>query len=121
MRHLFSTKARITGAVVMLAFLAAAFALPAFAATDVYLDHAVVGEVPAVSGSAYHYDNFMGSNSGYASMHIYLYNASSGVQTCDASVSGGASVYRSCAAPGTARCHTINGQGQIYATCQTTF
>jgi hypothetical protein len=113
-------RARITSVIAVLVVVAAIFATAAWAGTDVYLNHAVVGSVPAVSGTAYHYDNFMGSDSGYANLGIYLYNVDTGSTTCQDYVDGVPSVYRSCANQGTARCHTIDGQGQIYATCQTT-
>jgi hypothetical protein len=72
---------------------------------------------PAVSAAAYQLSNGI-ELSVAADVHVYLYNVSTGSQTCDKSANNSLGVYNICANSATARCHLINGTGPRSATCR---
>ena len=76
--------------------------------------------VPAVSATRYHVSNAM-ELSVAADWHYFLYNVSTGNQTCDRSGNNSYGSYHACANEATARCHLINGTGPRSAICRSEY
>jgi hypothetical protein len=76
--------------------------------------------VPAVSAARYHISNGMELTDA-ADWHYFLYNVSTGNQTCDRDGSNSFGSYFSCANSATARCHLINGTGPRLAKCRSEY
>jgi hypothetical protein len=74
--------------------------------------------VPAVSGGNYYFfENYITVSPSPADIHVYLYNTSTGNQTCNASATSQIYIGSFCSNIATARCHLLNGTGPRSATC----
>ncbi len=97
----------------------------AFSGVDVYCSGCTLPSngVPAASGTAYHYSNYMTTyNNYFADLHVYFYNTSTGNQTCDLAVNNVVWSYKGdCSNTATARCHLLHGTGPTAADCQTVY
>jgi hypothetical protein len=116
--HCRPTRAKLVlvGCLVVLAGVVTAFA---HAGTEFYCNDCTLDSsgAPAVSAFAYHTYNAL-ETIGNADLHVYYYNASTGVQSCDMALSNTDFVDRTCANYGTARCHLLNGTGPREAGCR---
>ncbi|HLA13685.1 MAG TPA: hypothetical protein VJZ25_01555 [Gemmatimonadaceae bacterium] len=108
--------------IVGLALVGGIFATGASAAFDYYCNGCTLSSdgTPAVSAGRYHYSNAI-ELSVPADVHIYLYNVSTGNQTCDWSANNSYGGYNPCANSATARCHLINGTGPRSAVCRSEY
>lgn len=98
------------------------FATVANAAADNYCNGCTLSSsgVPAVSATRYHISNAM-ELSVSADWHYFLYNVTTGNQTCDRSGNNSYGSFYACANYATARCHLINGTGPRSATCRSEY
>jgi hypothetical protein len=117
----FFTRAKFLLAV-GLAVTAGVLASVASGAFDYYCNGCTLSSsgTPAVSAGRYHYSNAI-ELSVPADVHIYLYNVSTGNQTCDWSANNSYGGFNPCANAATARCHLINGTGPRSAVCRSEY
>jgi hypothetical protein len=115
-------RTRLLLALVVTVVVAGLGATTASSFEDYYCDGCILPSNgnPAVSVTRYNLSNALQLVTA-SDWHIYLYNVSSGNQTCDYSGSNGYGGYNPCANYATARCHLLHGTGPSVAYCRSEY